>query len=40
MVGSGGAVPGHLYGLEWSLLATVGPVVIGLLLIIWLLRKG
>jgi len=33
-------VPGHLYGLEWSLLVTVGPFVIGLLLIIWVVRKS
>jgi hypothetical protein len=28
-----------LHGMEWSLLATVGPLLIGVLLIVWVLWK-
>ena len=33
-------MPGTLHGLEWTLLATVGPLVIGTLLIVWVVWKG
>jgi hypothetical protein len=33
-------VPGTLHGLEWTLLATVSPLVIGTLLIVWVVWKG
>jgi hypothetical protein len=33
-------VPETLHGLEWTLVATVGPIIIGLLLIVWMIWKG
>ena len=33
-------MPATLHGLEWTLLATVGPLVIGVLLIAWVIWKG
>jgi hypothetical protein len=33
-------VPETLHGLEWTLVATVGPIIIGLLLIVWVIWKG
>jgi hypothetical protein len=33
-------VPETLHGLEWSLVATVGPIIIGVLLIAWVVWKG
>jgi hypothetical protein len=33
-------VPEALHGSEWTLLATVGPLVIGVVLIIWVVWKG
>lgn len=33
-------MPGTLHGLEWTLLATVGPLVIGSLVIAWAIWKG
>ena len=29
-----------LHGLEWSLVATLGPLIIGVLLILWVISKG
>jgi hypothetical protein len=34
------SVPEALHGSDWTLLATVGPLVIGVLLIIWVVWKG
>jgi hypothetical protein len=34
------SVPEALHGSDWTLLATVDPLVIGLLLIIWVVWKG
>jgi hypothetical protein len=28
------------HGLEWSLVATLGPLIIGVLLILWVISKG
>jgi hypothetical protein len=33
-------VPETLHGLEWTLVATVGPVIIGVLVIAWVIWKG
>jgi hypothetical protein len=33
-------VPATLHGLELTILATVGPLVIGVLLIVWVVWKG
>ena len=33
-------MPETLHGLDWTLLATVGPLVIGVLVIIWVVWKG
>ena len=33
-------MPEALHGSEWTLLATVGPLVIGVLLIIWVVWKS
>jgi len=33
-------VPETLHGLEWTLVATVGPIIIGVLLIAWVIWKG
>jgi hypothetical protein len=33
-------VPETLHGLEWTLVATVGPFIIGVLLIAWVIWKG
>jgi hypothetical protein len=33
-------VPETLHGLEWTLLATLGPVIAGALLIWWVIGKG
>jgi hypothetical protein len=33
-------VPETLHGLEWSLVATVGAIIIGVLLIAWVVWKG
>jgi hypothetical protein len=29
-----------VHGLEWTLVATVGPLIIGVLLIVWVIWKG
>ena len=33
-------MPETLHGLAWTLVATVGPIIIGLLLIVWVIWKG
>ena len=33
-------MPETLHGLEWTLVATVGPIIIGVLLIAWVIWKG
>jgi len=33
-------VPEIFHGSDWTLLATVGPLVVGVLLIIWVIWKG